>query len=184
MNTTPSDIRASKFLSLTLRHKPAAAGLTLDDEGWAEIEALIAGAPMRLKLTREALERIVAENDKKRFQISQDGRRVRAVQGHSQKVDLKLEPVAPPAQLFHGTATRFLKSILKDGLRPGNRSHVHLSPDQATATKVGSRHGLPVVLEIDAIQAHVAGQPFYRAENGVWLTAPLAPRYLRRLESR
>ncbi|MBF3216251.1 RNA--NAD 2'-phosphotransferase, partial [Pseudomonas aeruginosa] len=34
----------SKFLSYVLRHQPEAIGLTLDGQGWADIDALIAGA--------------------------------------------------------------------------------------------------------------------------------------------
>ena len=36
-------LRASRFLSLVLRHKPEAAGVTLDSHGWAEVDALLAG---------------------------------------------------------------------------------------------------------------------------------------------
>lgn len=174
-------VPGSKFLSLVLRHQPDVAGLTLDAEGWAEIDALLAAAPRRLGLSRARLEEIVVTNDKKRFQISEDGRRIRAVQGHSVVVDLALAPLAPPELLFHGTATRFLAAILQEGLKPGSRRHVHLSADAATARRVGARHGAPVVLEVEAAAAHEAGQSFYQAENGVWLTEPLAPEFLRRL---
>ena len=173
--------RGGKFLSLVLRHQPQTIGLTLDAQGWAEINRLLAAAPERLRLTRERLERIVAENDKKRFQISDDGARIRAVQGHSIAVELEYEPVAPPQTLYHGTATRYLKAILAQGLRPGARRHVHLSPDVETARKVGARHGVPAILEVAAGRAHGAGQQFYQAANGVWLTEPLAAAFLTRL---
>lgn len=175
--------RGSKFLSLILRHQPQTAGLTLDAEGWAEINALLAGAPRRLGLDRARLEEIVATNDKKRFEISADGARIRAVQGHSVAIDLGLDAIAPPETLYHGTATRFLKAILAEGLRPGTRRHVHLSADAETARRVGARHGLPAILLVAAGRAAADGQRFFRAENGVWLTEPLPARYLTRLEA-
>ena len=33
----------SKYLSLVLRHKPEAAGITLDEHGWANVTELIRG---------------------------------------------------------------------------------------------------------------------------------------------
>ncbi|MEL6977115.1 MAG: RNA 2'-phosphotransferase [Pseudomonadota bacterium] len=172
--------RASKFLSLVLRHQPQTAGLNLDSEGWAEIDALLAGAPRRLSLDRGRLDEIVATNNKKRFEISACGARIRAVQGHSVAVDLALAPITPPETLYHGTATRFLKAIMAEGLRPGNRRHVHLSADWETARAVGTRHGVPAILHVAAARAASEGQSFYRAANGVWLTDPLAPSYLSR----
>src|SRR4051794_3650416 len=163
--------RISKFLSLVLRHEPGKIGLTLDGQGWAEVEDLIACAGRHgWRLDRALVERVVATNDKKRFALSEDGRRIRASQGHSVAVDLALEPRTPPEVLFHGTATRFLDSIRARGLLPGSRNHVHLSGDEATAVKVGSRHGRAVVLKVRAGEMDRAGVAFYLSDNGVWLT--------------
>jgi putative RNA 2'-phosphotransferase len=170
----------SKFLSLVLRHKPEEIGLTLDANGWASIEELIARAtPRGLRLTRPLVETIVAESDKKRFAISEDGTRIRANQGHSVDIALGLAPQLPPESLYHGTATRFLESIRADGLHSAARQHVHLSSDLATAEKVGSRHGKPVILTVDSGQMARDGYLFYFSENGVWLTEAVPARYLR-----
>ncbi|QEH36431.1 RNA 2'-phosphotransferase [Aquisphaera giovannonii] len=164
-------VRASKFLSLVLRHKPEEIGLVLDANGWADVEALIRRSNDHgVRLTRPLLDRIVAENDKTRFAFSEDGARIRASQGHSVDVDLALPPASPPDFLYHGTATRFLDSIRAGGLHPANRRHVHLSPDAETATKVGRRHGKPVVLVIRTGEMAEAGHLFYLSANGVWLT--------------
>ena len=88
------------------------------------------------------------------------------------------EPVAPPALLYHGTVERFLGSIRESGLKPGERQYVHLSPDAETAAKVGQRRGKPVILTIDAAAMQADGYPFYRAENGVWLTDHVPARYV------
>jgi putative RNA 2'-phosphotransferase len=161
----------SKLLSLVLRHKPEEIGLTLDEGGWALVDELLTKAARAGRsISRQQLEAVVAQNNKQRFRFSDDGARIRANQGHSIAVELGLEPQAPPAILYHGTATRFLDSIRQQGLIKGKRQHVHLSADVATAQLVGQRHGSPIVLTVDAAAMATAGYPFYRAENGVWLT--------------
>jgi len=163
-------VKASKFLSLVLRHDPASIGITLDEAGWVEVDALLAAAQRSgLALDRPTLDRVVAENDKKRFAFSDDGARIRASQGHSVAVDLGLAAQAPPETLFHGTADRNVESIRQGGLRPGSRTHVHLSRDEETAVTVGQRHGRPVVLRIAAGEMHRAGHELVVSENGVWL---------------
>jgi putative RNA 2'-phosphotransferase len=164
-------VRVSKFLSLVLRHKPEEIGLTLDENGWANVEDLIRLANRRgTRLTRPLLEQVVAENDKNRFALTEDGLRIRASQGHSVAVDLALPPVRPPEVLYHGTASRFIDSIRASGLHSANRRHVHLSFDVPTATKVGQRHGKPVVLVVRAGEMAAAGHTFFLSANGVWLT--------------
>ncbi|MBW8639488.1 RNA 2'-phosphotransferase [Hoeflea sp. WL0058] len=173
---TQSETSISKFLSYVRRHKPDAVGLELDPEGWAYIDELIAKSD--IPITRDQLLDVVAKSDKQRFALSADGLFIRANQGHSIKVDLGLQPLAPPEFLFHGTATRFLHSIMKHGVLPRNRQYVHLSGDRETAVKVGQRHGKPVVLTIPALKMHQQGAQFFQARNGVWLTNEIAPQYL------
>ena len=179
-HTAKNDVKISKFLSLVLRHEPEAIGLHLDTEGWADIGELINKAAKNgRELTREDILRVVAESDKKRFGLSEDGLRIRAVQGHSTKaVDIDFVPKAPPDLLFHGTAKRFLESIRVQGLAPGDRQYVHLSADAETATAVGTRHGKPIVLTVRAGAMADAGVLFYLSENGVWLTREVPPQYL------
>ena len=173
--------KVSKFLSYVLRHRPDEIGLVLDANGWAPVAELIerarTGAPP-VMLTEELIRDVVRSNDKQRFALSEDGTRIRANQGHSVDIDLSLEPVQPPEVLFHGTATRFLEPIRQEGLKPMERRHVHLSPDEVTATKVGQRHGKPVILRVKAGEMWRAGQAFYLSANGVWLTERVEPRFI------
>lgn len=172
-------VRLSKFLSLVLRHEPERLGLSLDAQGWVGVdEFLAAAARAGMSISREELEKVVATNDKKRFAFSPDGSRIRASQGHSVEVELGLPPAVPPDRLFHGTATRFVASIQAEGLRPQSRQHVHLSPDEETAVKVGQRHGKPAVLIVRAGAMHRDGHVFYLSDNGVWLTTAVPPAYL------
>jgi putative RNA 2'-phosphotransferase len=163
-------VAASKFISLVLRHRPELIALPLDHTGWADIEMLIRLSQAHHPLTRALIDEVVASNDKQRFAISEDGLRIRARQGHSIGVELDLATVEPPEWLFHGTATRFVASIRREGLSKRQRQHVHLSADAEIATKVGAHHGTPVVLRIRASTMAAAGHAFYRSENGVWLT--------------
>lgn len=172
-------VSTSKFLSLVLRHQPEKIGLVLNEEGWAVVDELLERAVGHgVKLDRPTLDEIVSTNEKKRFRFSDDGLCIRASQGHSIEVQLNLPPVAPPAVLFHGTATRFWPSIRKSGLLKGGRRHVHLSADAETARKVGARHGKPLVLRIDSMRMHGDNHVFYVSENGVWLAEHVPPRYL------
>lgn len=169
----------SKFLSYILRHAPQTIGLRLDANGWADVSELLTRAGKAGKhLDLDMLRVIVAENDKQRFTLSDDGRRIRAAQGHTVAIDLGLAPSEPPALLYHGTAIRNLDAILTEGLKPGRRQQVHLSFDQETALKVGRRHGKPTVLTIDAGRMYRDGYSFVRADNGVWLSDHVPPAYL------
>lgn len=171
--------RISKFLSLVLRHEPARAGLTLDSAGWVEVDDLLQGcAKAGHSLTRDQLAAIVAQSDKQRFAFSEDGRRIRANQGHSVAIELEYKSVVPPDVLYHGTADRFLASIQTSGLRKAARHHVHLSSELKTAVEVGRRHGRPVVLAVAAGAMHRAGHAFYVSANGVWLTDSVPPEFL------
>jgi putative RNA 2'-phosphotransferase len=167
-------VRVSKRLSYVLRHHPESVGLTLDAAGWADVDELLAA----VRLTRAELDHVVATNDKRRFTFDDTGTRIRASQGHSRQVELGYRPQRPPDVLFHGTVERFLAAILSEGLRPGRRHAVHLSPDVATARIVGARRGRPVVLRVDAAAMAADGRQFTRSDNGVWLVDAVPPRYL------
>ena len=143
------DIRLGKFISLVLRHNPQTIGISLDEQGWADVGQLIEAMQRAGKnIDQTILERIVAENEKQRYAFNENHTKIRANQGHSIAVDLHLEPKQPPKLLYHGTATRFLKSIQKQGLKKMTRQYVHLSDEKQTALSVGQRHGSPVVLKV------------------------------------
>jgi putative RNA 2'-phosphotransferase len=173
-------IKISKFLSLVLRHTPEKIAITPDRAGWVAVAELLkacnaAGFP----ITREELEEVVGTSDKQRFALSDDRLRIRASQGHSIAVELGYQALRPPEVLYHGTARRFLASIKEQGLCKGNRHQVHLSSDEDTAIKVGSRHGKPVVLLIESGRMHKDGFVFFKSENNVWLTEHIPPAYIK-----
>lgn len=172
-------VKTSRFLSFVLRHHPESIGLSLDQNGWVEVDLLLSAMKRQGRgISRSFLEQVVATNDKKRFAFSDDGSRIRASQGHSLSVDLALETQAPPEVLYHGTVASFLASIRSEGLKPGSRQHVHLSIDRETARKVGQRRGKPVILRIAAKTMQAQGHQFYCSANGVWLVDWVPPEFL------
>jgi putative RNA 2'-phosphotransferase len=181
IKSNDSYIRISKFLSLLLRHSPATIHLNMDKNGWVTIQEIIDNAKKfkKMDLTIDTIKTVVETNDKQRFIISDDGKRIRANQGHSIQVDLELENKIPPDFLYHGTASRFIDSIMKDGLKPMRSQYVHLSMNEETALKVGKRHGTPVVLRIDTKKMHEDGYKFYLSENKIWLAEKVPREYIK-----
>ena len=101
------------------------------------MDALITGAASHGRTLDRAIELVVSTSDKKRFALSPDGQCIRAVQGHSTASVAISFAEKTRTWVYHGTAERFLESIRKDGLKPGERQYVHLSEDVQTATSVG-----------------------------------------------
>lgn len=120
----------SKFVSFVLRHRPESIGLVLDAQGWADLDALVVGAQKKGEpLSRENLQAIIASNDKQRFQVSDDGRHIRAVQGHSSpQVSVSRPAKRPPAVLYHGTADRFVEAINKQSWFPESATRCTCPP--------------------------------------------------------
>lgn len=168
----------SKYLSLVLRHKPEAAGITLDEHGWADVTELIRGIQKSRHFNLEMLEEIVRTDQKQRYSFNDDHSLIRANQGHSIPVDVELPVVEPPEILWHGTGLKYTESIDRTGLIPKSRLYVHLSADMETAGKVGSRHGKPVVYKVYSGRMASDGYVFYRSVNGVWLTERVPVPYL------
>ncbi|MEM6292190.1 MAG: RNA 2'-phosphotransferase [Myxococcota bacterium] len=177
-----SDVERSKRLAYVLRHRPDSVGIELDAQGWVDVDVLLEalgrhGTP----ISAAQLERLVEVDGKRRYAFDESGTQVRALQGHSVEVALEHPVVTPPPVLFHGTVERFVASIEADGLRAGERHHVHLSEDEETARVVAKRRGNPVVFLVDAAGMVAGGFTFQLAPNGVWLVASVPASYLRRM---
>ena len=171
-------IKASRFMSLILRHKPESIGISLDAHGWADVEELIKGISKKYPFDRNILEEIVRTDDKQRYTFNEDKTLIRANQGHSIPVDVELEIVNPPEYLWHGTGEKYTDSIELIGLIPKSRLYVHLSSDEETAINVGKRHGKPVVYRVRSGEMMKKGYVFYLSKNNVWLTKNVPGEYL------
>jgi putative RNA 2'-phosphotransferase len=184
MISEEENTRISKFLSLVLRHKPDTIGITLDNNGWTDVEILINEVnktDISIDIDIDILKHVVETNAKKRFAFNETFDKIRANQGHSVEIELGYRAQQPPTILYHGTAERFVAQIQEIGLLKMDRHHVHLSADVETAKKVGQRHGKPFVFEILAGQMFSASFEFYLSDNGVWLTDHVPINFLRRL---
>ena len=179
MISEKENIRISKFLSLVLRHQPETIGIELDSNGWTDIKTLIEKSNQSgMSLTIDILRHVVETNPKKRFAFNEAFDKIRANQGHSVEVELGYAAQKPPAILYHGTAGKFVAAILEQGLRKGERHHVHLSAEIETAIKVGQRHGKPFVFEVMAGKMFDDKYEFFLSDNGVWLTESVPANYL------
>ena len=170
----------SKFLSLVLRHQPLAIDITLDEQGWVNVDELLKQANAHgHSLDLEVLNHVVETNSKKRFAFDESRQKIRASQGHSVDVELGYQAQMPPEVLYHGTGEKSVQSILNTGLERRSRQHVHLSRYKDTALQVGSRHGKPTLFEVLAGEMHDKGYVFYLSENKVWLTDAVPAEFLR-----
>ena len=174
-------IKTSRFISLILRHKPEAIGISLDEHGWANVGDLLDGISKTQYIDMAILEKIVTTDNKQRYSFNEDKTLIRANQGHSIPVDVELPEKKPPIILYHGTGEKYVRSIYEQGLISKSRLYVHLSGDEGTAKMVGSRHGKPVVYEIYASEMYNDGYVFYQSVNGVWLTKSVPAKYMKKL---
>ena len=164
-----SDIAASKKLSWLLRHGAREAGVALDAEGWASLDDVL----RTLALREETVLRVVASNEKKRFELDALTRRLRASLGHSEGV-VESENIESTwarfegqALLFHGTQRAHLAQIAKEGLIAMSRTHVHLAASKDAV--VGKRANVDVLLAIDPAKVRAAGEALFVSPNGVIL---------------
>ena len=170
------DIKISKQLSYLLRHNPK--DLNMDKDGYVQVSTLL----NKIGITKNQLDIIVENNDKKRFAYSPDESKIRASQGHTIKVDVGLDLKRPKSFLYHGTTTDNLRSIMETGLSKMKRNHVHLTDDYDTAVAVGKRYSKdknPMILEIDAQKMIDDGYDIYISENNVWLIENVPPEYIK-----
>jgi putative RNA 2'-phosphotransferase len=171
-------VALSRTVSHALRHDPGAYGVTLDAEGWVDVDQLLAAIGRKKKhltgATEQQLRDILATSAKTRFELR--GGRVRARYGHSIEGRIEHQRVdEPPAILFHGTARRNVSSIRERGLLPSGRQYVHLSGDRALAVQVGRRHGEPIVFVVDTAAARQQGIQFFIVDDDVYLAETIPP---------
>lgn len=171
--------KVSQFISLILRHKPETIGITIDKYGYANTNDLIKGVKTKCpEFNKDILIKIVETDEKQRYSFKDNGKLIRANQGHSFPVDLGLEAQQPPLLLFHGTSTKYLDSIMEKGIISKSRQYVHLSKDVDTAHTVGLRHGAgTVILVVSAEQMWKDGYKFFLSDNGVWLVDEVPTKY-------
>lgn len=175
--------KLSKEISYALRHAPWEYELEMDEEGWVPMEQLLDALHKDEKwkdISEKDLALMIEKSEKKRHEIV--GNRIRAFYGHSIPMRISKTERKPPEILYHGTARRFMKSIMEKGLTPQSRQYVHLSQDIETAQSVGQRHDVkPCILVIDSLKAWNDGIAFYYGNEKVWLADFVPSNYIKKI---
>jgi RNA:NAD 2'-phosphotransferase (TPT1/KptA family) len=170
-------------MTFLLRHGGAKAGLTLDDEGWADAGALA----QLVGVSMSAVEEIVRDCAKQRFEWhpTRTPRAIRATQGHTLKdVRVDLAPLdSAVGHIVHGTFRKTWPLIKADGaLDPQKRQHVHFVHSLRNvlqrgcpAPQPGIRTGASVLIYVNVARALAAGVSLGVSANGVVLASGRVP---------
>ncbi len=88
--------KISKSLSYWLRHSPDDIGISIEDNGWTDVDALLDKAKGKLEFTLDELKTVVENSEKQRFSFKDEFKKIRANQGHSIDLKIEFEEVKPP----------------------------------------------------------------------------------------
>ena len=165
----PDQLHISKKVAYLCRHSDF-----IRDNGWVEVDTVL----HECNIDFNTLCSIVEQDDKGRFQLTDDFKEIRAVYGHSKTFNCQMAPSIPPTILYHGTASKNVETILSVGLDSKSRQFVHLTTNIDNALNTGIRHGEPSVLTVFAQSLWENGANFFKANDFVWLTASVAPKYI------
>lgn len=165
-------------LTFFLRHNPGQIGLVMDDQGWVDAKDLVNKCDKLVDM--DQLVSVVTNDEKGRFEFSPDMKKIRCIQGHSlESVKIDHGDHVPPEILYHGTAIQNVNTILNEGIKPMQRTKVHLTFDWVTAENVGARRkAMCRVLYVKAKEMHDAGHKLQKTTNGVWLTDFVPPEFV------
>ena len=97
--------------------------------------------------------------------------RIRALYGHSFFVDMDGDPSEPPERLYLWCSTEEARRHRRQGVKPHDRSYVHLSLSREAAEARSRRVDAPCVVEILAREAHDQGISFHLRGEVILTTA-------------
>lgn len=179
--------KLEQFLSFVLRHQPEEISLTLDKEGYANIENLINNSKkvghIKNLISLENIKEVVQKSAKQRFAFNEDFTKIRANQGHSVKIEITYKSFEPTSVAYHGTDAKNVEKILDKGLLKMNRHHVHLTLDKKIAIENGRRFsGSFVLFEVDTFAMQRDGVEMLISDNNVVLADTVPAKYLKEIE--
>ncbi len=181
----------SKTLSFYLRHKPEELYknkvVKLEEDGYLEMSLLLESEifqnSFKNKYNKEItdldIKNVVNINEKKRFEISNDGKKIRCVQGHNKDIKLDdekyLEEVKEPYEtLIHGTNKKAYEIIKTKGLSIMNRRHIHFVTNNNSKEVIsGYRNSSNVFIYLDMKKCMDDKIIFYKSKNNVILSSGL-----------
>ena len=176
------DVLISKSMSYMLRH--GLDKLEHSPAGWVTVQNLLA-SPVLCRYTEEDIRRVVLRDSKGRYQLQEtpEGPEVRATQGHGRTAGIDPEAAFEVItssealgqdMIVHGTYLNCLESIMKTGLKPMSRLHVHFALDER-GCKSGARENVEALVWVSVDRVLRAGIPIYKAANDVILTGSAVP---------
>lgn len=175
--------RLTRLLTYVLRHEPGACGLMLSAEGWIDLDLLASSIrnsnPCWAEVTESSIRSLAETQD--RFQIA--GNKIRCTYGHSVGGITVGDEALPPNTLFHATKAALFPAIRREGLKPFQRNHVHLTSDWDYAISIRTLHdsntARGVILAVNSGGATDHGIKFLRATRSVWLSGPIPASFLK-----
>ncbi|HKZ39379.1 MAG TPA: RNA 2'-phosphotransferase [Candidatus Hodarchaeales archaeon] len=191
--------RLSKYLTLILRHRPEAVGVTLDNQGWTDLSVEEFAEQVRTSssdqrfswVTVDDIEEVVLTDPKNRYEISsKEPRRIRATYGHSVKLtgflDTSELPENVPSPVFYGCTNTELESLLKMGISTTNRQIVHLSIQKNDALAIARKkidysnpvREIPRIIAVDSRTAARSGIRFKVITPHVIVSDEIPPEFL------
>lgn len=78
--------KGTKALLYWLRHNPSDIAIEIKKDGWTDLNTLVDNSRRKYKLSKEEVEHIVSADNKGRLEISEDGNKIRSVEGHTTKM--------------------------------------------------------------------------------------------------
>ena len=192
-------MKVTKAMTRVLRHSAVEQGLAIRVDGFLDVQELLSERRVQaLGVTKDEVIEAVHSNDKKRFELLQEGTQVfiRATQGHSMRYVEDEQLLTPldqadpllPTVCVHGTYRRHVESILQQGLLAGGgksqRKHVHFAPFEPGDKEIvsGMRYDCDTAIYLDLRGALRAGLPFFKSSNNVILSPGIggvvAPEYI------
>lgn len=167
----------SRYITYILRHGATKHGLSIDKNGYVNVDDLISFLIMeRSEITTfEQIKIIVDEDDKQRMSLIQRDFNwlIRANQGHSiiSVSDDFLLPISNASlfpEVIHGTFLIHLDSILKLGLSRMKRNHIHFGLGRNVTS--GIRTNSDIFIYINIKLALEDSLKFFVSENKVVLS--------------
>ncbi len=152
-----------------LLREPAPARLSVDEDGWAQIDQLVQVMQQVLQI------QVCSEHV---HGVTQSTRGFEVTRTH---IRVWVPVIHPPDILFHATTEAGLSRIRAAGeLCIGGRRRIFLSADEHSAWRAAHRlDGPPRVVVVDTLRARRAGVRFGRGQQpGLWVSSPIPDRHL------
>ncbi len=181
MTTTHSvEMKLIHTIAHALRHDPAKYGLEPDSEGWVSFDDLIIAIRYErrdwMNIERDGIMELLAAMESDRFEVVDD--KIRAIYGHSIRLEKPPAATKPPEVLFHGTAEELIPEIMMTGIQRMGRRFAHLSSDIDWVRRFVANKPRWGVLRVLAGRAHMLGVCFRQANRHVWLVDSINPAFL------